>query len=62
MDQLLAEVIRKPSRRLPVTERTSALIIPFPIRHRRSDVETYMWFWFALWQANLEFWIGRSEP
>jgi hypothetical protein len=61
MDELLAEVIRKPPRRLPVTDRTSALIIPFPIRHRRSDFEVYVQFWFALWQANLDFWTGRRS-
>jgi hypothetical protein len=61
MDELLVEVIRMPSRRLPMTERTSALIIPFPVRHRRSDVETYVQFWFALWQTNLDFWMGRRS-
>jgi hypothetical protein len=44
-----------------MTERTSALIIPFPVRHRRSDVETYARFWFALWQTNLDFWMGRRS-
>jgi hypothetical protein len=44
-----------------MTDRTSAAIIPFPVRRRRSDVDVYTQFWFALWQANFDFWTGGGS-